>query len=130
MSQHRFPAKLSSGRAVEVLIGYDRPLHGFYLVVTTDYSDPVDSADAIDAEDDDEYDGCDHFVYSNLDDIGLIDLNGYTLDLGYFKSKLSMLGIALPRPIEEELQADRVARTGNRECLYDAAGNALTGEGV
>ncbi len=125
MSQHRFPAQTSTGRAVEVLIGYDRPLNGFFLVVTAAELETAAMADLIDAgePDDDEgdFDG-DAFVYSNLDDIDLIDLGGHTLDLEYFKAKLAWLGIVLPSSIEGELHQDRLHRVSNRVCHYDAAG--------
>lgn len=111
MSQHRFETQTASGRQVEVTIGYDRPLNGFFLVV-------------LDAGQDDSGDE-DVLVYCNLDDIELIDLGGLTLDLEYFKRKLVLVGIALPLIIESELQEDRRLRVGNRYCEYDAQGNRL-----
>jgi hypothetical protein len=128
MSQHRFPAHTSTGRAVEVLVGYDRPLHGFFLVVTATAEPTSAAADLATMDgkecDEDAEDG-DVFVYSNLDDVDLIDLGGQTLDLDYFKGKLSRLGIALPTPIEHGLQEDRLNRVGNRVRWYDAAGALL-----
>ncbi len=121
MSQHVFPATTSTGRAVEVLIGYDRPLHGFFLVVEAAELDTVALADWIGSGDNEDPEG-DCFIYSNLMDIGLIDLGGHTLDLGYFKAKLALLGIGLPTTIESELQDDLRARAGNRFCEYDAHG--------
>ena len=116
MSQHRFQAQTSSGRRVEVTIGYDRPLHGFFLVVM--------DADENDADDEDVN------VYCNLDDVELIDLGGLTLDLQYFKRKLALLGIGLAPTIEHELEEDRRQRVGNRVRLYDGAGQVLAGSGV
>jgi hypothetical protein len=127
MSQHRFPAHTSTGRAVEVLLGYDRPLHGFFLVVTATAQKTSVTADQAKMDDEEDDDG-DVFVYSNLDDvdlIDLIDLGGQTLDLAYFKGKLALLGIALPSPIEHELHEDRLNRVGNRVRCYDAAGAVL-----
>jgi len=126
MSQHRFETQTSTGRQVEVTIGYDRPLNGFFLVVSAAALDTAAMADVYDAADDDDDDG-DVFIYSNLDDVALIDLGGLTLDLQYFKSKLALLGITLAPNIEHELQEDRRHRVGNRFCLYDSAGKVLSG---
>lgn len=116
MSQHCFESQTSTGRPVEVLIGYDRPLNGFFLIVS----------DTSTAEASDE----DVFIYSNLSDVELIDLGGLTLDLEHFKRKLSLLGVALPSPIEAGLQEDRRLRVGNRFRLYDSAGQMLSDSGV
>ena len=122
MSQHRFQTQTSTGRQVEVTIGYDRPLNGFFLVVRAAALGTAAMADVYDAADDDDV-----FIYSNLDDVALIDLGGLTLDLQYFKSKLALLGITLAPNIEHELQEDRRHRVGNRFCLYDSAGKVLSG---
>jgi hypothetical protein len=122
MSQHRFPVQTSTGRAVEVLIGYDRPLHGFFLVVT---ATALNTAATADAHDDDDDEAGDVFIYSNLDDVDLIDLGGLTNDLEYFKGKLTRLGIALPPSIERELHEDHLHRVGNRACCYDGGGVLL-----
>jgi len=130
MSQHRFETQTSTGRQVEVTIGYDRPLNGFFLVVSAAALDTAAMADvyyADDDDDDDDDDDGDVFIYSNLDDVALIDLGGLTLDLQYFKSKLALLGITLAPNIEHELQEDRRHRVGNRFCLYDSAGKVLSG---
>lgn len=119
MSQHRFQTQTSSGRKVEVTIGYDRPLNGFFLVVMD--ANQVDAGD----EDDDDV-----IVYSNLDDVELIDLGGLTLDLQYFKNKLAFLGITLAPAIEHELQEDRRQRVGNRVCQYDGAGQVVAASGA
>lgn len=120
MSQHLFPATTATGRAVQVLIGYDRPLNGFFLVVTDTDLDSVALTAVVEGDDDDHV--VEAVVYSNLDDVELYDLGGLTCDLGYFKAKLSQLGIALPASIETELHEDRRQRVGNRICCYDAAG--------
>ena len=126
MSQHRFETQTSTGRQVEVTIGYDRPLNGFFLVVSAAALDTAEMADVYDADDEDDDDG-DVFIYSNLDDVALIDLGGLTLELDYFKSKLALLGIALPVTIEHELHEDRRQRVGNRFRQYDSAGQVLPG---
>ena len=120
MSQHLFPAKTATGRAVQVLIGYDRPLNGFFLVVTDTDLDSVALTGVVEGTDDDGV--IEAVVYSNLDDVELYDLDGLTLDLGYFKAKLAQLGIPLPASIEMELHEDRRHRVGNRVCCYDADG--------
>ena len=109
MSQHIFETQTSTGRKVEVLIGFDRPLNGFFLVVTDTQAEDPDDA----------------FVYSNLDDVELLDIGGITLNLEHFKGKLAMLGIDLPEAIESEVRLDRAQRVGNRVCWYDAKGHVL-----
>ncbi len=109
MSQHLFETRTSSGLNVEVLIGFDRPLNGYFLVVAN-----IASLDPNDA-----------FVYSNLDDVELVDLGGITLNLEHFKGKLALLGIELPESIESEVRLDRAQRLGNRVCWYDAKGHVL-----
>ena len=116
MSQHRFETHIRTGQKVEVTIGYDRPLNGFFLVVT-DLSQDQNADDG--AEED-------VFVYSNLDDVDLSALGGLTLDLDYFKHKLEQLGITLPTTIEYEVQEDRRQRVGNRVRLYDSTGLSLS----
>ena len=116
MSQHCFKSQTATGRAVEVLIGYDRPLNGFFLVVSE-----AGAAEETDV---------DVFIYSNLSDVELLDLGGLTLDLEHFKRKLNLLGIALPSPIEAELQEDRRRRVGNRFRLYNGVGQLLSDLGV
>jgi hypothetical protein len=124
MSQHIFPATINTGRAVNVVIGYDRPLHGFFLTVTAAGLDSGAMADAIDAGDDDAfYDEA--IVYSNLDDVELSDAGGLALDLGYFKEKLSRLGVQLPSSLESELYEDFEQRTGNKVRRYDEAGQLV-----
>lgn len=120
MSKHHFPAQTSSGRAVEVVIGYDRPLHGFFLVVCAAELETAAMADAIDSGDDEAFQEA--VVYFNLDDVDLYDLGGLTLDLGSFKGKLDRFGISLPASIETELHEDLRLRIGNKERFYDAGG--------
>ena len=129
MSQHRYETQTSSGRKVEVTIGYDRPLNGFFLVVSAAALNTAAIADLYDAADEDD-EGGDVFIYSNLDDVDLIDLGGLTLDLQYFKSKLALLGIALAPNIEHELQEDRRLRVGSRVRVYDSAGQVMPGSEV
>ena len=126
MSQHRFDTKTSKGREVEVTIGYDRPLNGFFLVVSAAGFDTAGTANLNDSDEEDDGDDGDLFIYSNLGDVDLIEQGGLTLDLDYFKSRLDLLGIGLPTAIEHELQEDRRQRVGNRYCLYDAAGHLLS----
>jgi len=68
MSQHFFKC-LHQGKPVCVLMGWDRPLSGFFLVVEAD----------IPTLDDD-------YVYSNLNDPALTECYGLPDDIGYFKT--------------------------------------------
>lgn len=119
MSQHLYPAT-HQGEPVSVLIGYDRPLKGFFLVIERTAPSPVIADLPTDDEDEE-----DPYLYSNLSDMGLIQWGGLPPTLDHFMLKLQELGIpALPNVIAE-LHADQANNTGNRTVRYDAAGIIL-----
>jgi hypothetical protein len=104
MSQHYFKTSYQ-GQAITVLMGWDRPLQGHFLVVEKD--DVKEDA----------------FVYSNLLDPALNGYRGLPPSLEYFKTKLSELGLTVPERMIREIEADRSANVGNRHVWYDELGN-------
>lgn len=110
MSQHLFSTQ-HAGKPVVVLMGWDRPLQGFFLVV--EETEPRD----VDEDDDDG-----SYVYSNLMDPDLIPWMGLPPTLDPFITKLQALGIAIPSRMVEEVKADAEANVGNRYVTYDASG--------
>ncbi len=97
MSQHRFKTSYKA-QPVEILMGWDRPLQGFFLVIQ-DLSDENEP------------------IYSNLDDENL-EPDGLSRDLGYFQNKLKQLGIFVPAQMWDEIKSDQLDNVGNRYETY------------
>lgn len=103
MSQHYFPTSYE-GRSVTVVVGFDRPLRGFFCFVERN-------------ETDDE-----EFVYSNLDDPKLTHCMGIAKTLRHFEKRLGDLGFEVPRSVFTEAAADQRFNVGNRCVWHDATG--------
>jgi hypothetical protein len=103
MSQHLFSTQFD-GKPVVVMMGWDRPLQGFFLVV--------------EASDDEN----EEYVYTNLEDPALIPWMGLPPTIEPFLAKLRELGIVVPARMLEEVKADAMANTGNRYVTYDESG--------
>lgn len=101
MSQHYFHTT-RQGEAITVLLGWDRPLGHFFLVVERQDPRP----------------GQDDYLYLNLEEPGAFDL-----ELDHFKAKLDELGIAVPCAMFEQVTLDRERRIGNRMVTYGADGS-------
>lgn len=108
MSQHSFNTTLE-GRPVIVVVGYDRPLRGFFCF--------VEKCDADADTDEDE----DEFVYSNLNDLKLASCYGLSKSLDYFKGVLHGLGLQVPTSMFEQSELDMLGNVGNR-CVSHTAG--------
>ena len=106
MSQHSFSTTLE-GRPVIVVVGYDRPLRGFFCF--------VEKCD-IDGEDEDE------FVYSNLNDLKLGSCYGLSKSLDYLKGVLQELGLQVPASMFEQSELDMLGNVGNRCVSHTADG--------
>lgn len=112
MSQHYFPT-IYQGRSVTVVVGFDRPLRGFFCFVERN-----------DAEEQEE-----EFVYSNLDDPKLFGSMGMARTLKHFEKRLADLGFVVPRSMFAEAEADQRFNVGNRCVWHDGKGvlhNAAT----
>lgn len=103
MSQHRFFTDDSDGRPIEVLMGWDQPMQGFFLVI-------------------ERPDGA--LLYSNLDDRVLDKWHGLPRSLDHFFRKLRQLRIKVPKRMIDEVLLDERRNAGNRICLHQADGFA------
>lgn len=110
MSQHILNTTMGLD-PVQVLIGYDRPLGHFFLVVTRLHA----------AEDEDD------LIYSNLDD----PIAGLARDLNRYRDILNDLGIVVPETMLTNVLQDAVDRAGNKIVLYqiDGSWSPLNGPG-
>jgi hypothetical protein len=108
MSQHFFTTRYE-GRSVTVVVGFDRPLRGFFCFVERN-----------DANGDDD----EQFVYSNLDDPKLAGCLGMPKSLRYFVKRLDDLGLVVPRSMFDEAECDRLGNVGNRCVWHDEKGVA------
>lgn len=95
MSQHYFPAKSKDGRSFEVLTGWDRPLHGFFLVI-----------EEVGSEDDDH-------IFSNLNAPPGVEMHPKTYDR--FKEFMDSVGVELPPGLMDALQEDKRTNAGNTQ---------------
>lgn len=95
MSQHIYKT-VHSGRPVQVLMGWDRPLQGFFLVI--EYLDKA------------LYEN--NYLYSNIDDMSL-DC-ALPKALRPFLDRLATFGISVPQPMLQQVLADQAANAGNK----------------
>lgn len=114
MSQHCFNST-HEGQPVQITMGWDRPLQGFFMFIARTSAAPVDDHDVED----------DGMVYSNLYDEELLPSRGFAEDVGYFQTKLQTLGLQVPERMLQEIRNDRAQNVGNRFVNYDGAGNPL-----
>ena len=95
MSQHIFETVLHA-MPVTVLMGWDRRLQDFFLMVSKD-----DEAEET-------------YLYSNLEDPNFDRNAGMADSLKYFEAKLAALGLSVPPEMLRELREDCVRNVGNR----------------
>lgn len=94
MSRHYFKTEYQ-GKDITVLMGYDRLLGGFFMVIE----------DA--GQDDDEY------IYSNL-----YEEITHPQSLEPYRAKLEQLGIFVPVEMLMEIEADGAALMGNKDVYH------------
>lgn len=102
MSQHFFRTATAAGIPVEVMLGWDRPLGRFFMVVETTEQAASET---------------DNILYSNL-----TDPEDAALDLAYFRNKLKALGINGPESMFVEAELDGRTNAGNRRILHRGDG--------
>jgi hypothetical protein len=108
---------------VEILMGWDRPLQGYFMVITRlDASSHEEAADDA-SEDDVEEDLL--LVYSNLDDPELAVWGGLPPMVDHFRTKLGALGLQVPAAMLEAVERDGWLNVGNHQVVYDADGRVL-----
>lgn len=103
MSQHYFHT-VHQGDPITVLLGFDRPLGHFFMVVERREPAP----------------GQDDYLYINLD-----EPDAFELDLDHFKTKLKELGIEVPMVMFEQVALDGQMQVGNRVVVYAPDGSVL-----
>jgi hypothetical protein len=106
MSQHKIELDYR-GKTVEVLIGWDRPLQGYFLVV-----------DWLDADTDEP-------IYSNLNDPAFDANHGVAPSLEMLMKRLIAMDIDLPATVIGNVLMDGVRNIGNCEVKYSKDGEAV-----
>lgn len=107
MSQHIY-VTTHKDRKVKILIGWDRPLKGYFMVLAY--------------EDSKEFEN----LYSNLEDPRLKQFMGLPPTIEPFLEKLQELGIEIPEAILDEVEMDGIFNVGNRVVIYDEKGIPTT----
>lgn len=102
MSQHHFRT-LHQGSAITVMLGWDRPIGHFFMVIERDA--PGKEGDE------------DGYLYSNLN-----ESEPFSLTIDDYRRKLAELGIEVPAPMFEQVEMDRAMRIGNCEVWHHADG--------
>lgn len=103
MSQHVFNTRYQ-GKPITVMMGWDRPLQGFFMVI-----------EEIDRDEE-------HCIYSNLDDPTLGSLTGLAPTIQPFINKLNELSISVPKEMLDGVTLDGVYNVGNKTAHYCIAG--------
>ena len=98
MSQHFFETK-HNDQKVTVLLGFDRPLGHYFMVVeaSSGQSDPI---------------------YSNL-----FQADPFGLSLNDFRKALSELGITVPESMFKQVELDKTLHVGNKVVWHEADGS-------
>lgn len=107
MSQHIYKTTYQN-RPLQVLMGWDKPLSGYFLVLAY--------------EDSKEFEN----LYSNLEDPKLMQYGGLPPTIEPFLEKLLELGIEVPEAILDEVEMDGIFNMGNRVVVYDEKGLVKT----
>lgn len=113
MSQHRFNTMRNS-LPISVMIGWDRPLGYFFLVIEGEDQFPELK------EDDDEDDEFDGTIYSTL-----FEERPFSTSLEDIKQKLLQFDITIPEAMFEQAQSDRASNVGNRFVKYNIDGTFI-----
>lgn len=101
MSRHYFKTEYS-GKPVEVLMGFDRPLDGFFMVI-----------DYLEEPEDDEDEEDDGYIFSNL-----WQEDPHPQTLKPYVDKLAELKISVPTEMIEEIEEDGRLKMGNKNVRH------------
>lgn len=107
MSQHIYKTTYQN-RPLKVLMGWDRPLSGYFCVLAYEDSNDFEN------------------LYSNLEDPKLLQYGGLPPTIEPFLEKLQELGIEVPEAILDEVEMDGIFKMGNRVVVYDEKGLVKT----
>ena len=99
---------------ISVMIGWDRPLNYFFLVIEGDEQFPELK------EDDDEDDEFDGTIYSTL-----FEERPFSTTLEDIKQKLLQFEITIPEAMFKQAQSDCVLNVGNRFVKYNNDGTFI-----
>jgi hypothetical protein len=106
MSRHHFQTT-HAGKPVEVLMGFDRPCDGFFMMI--DYLD--------EPEDEDE----DRSIYSNM-----WEKNPHPPSLTPYLEKLAELDISIPAEMIQEIEIDGAFKIGNKSVRHAVVNGTYT----
>jgi hypothetical protein len=119
MSQHFFHAVVE-GHPVQVMMGWDRPLQGYFMSIERTDLPPVTLAesgdDAAARPLEDEFE--DELVWDSMS-----LPNPFPRSLAVFRAKLAELGIRPPAGLFEAVEADARVNAGNRVVTHFAGGS-------
>ncbi len=107
MSRHYFKTTYAE-KPIEVLMGFDRPLDGFFMVI--DY-----------LEEPDRYDDNDGYIYSNM-----WEKNPHPDSLTPYLDKLAELDISIPAEMIKEVEIDGQVKMGNKDIRHAVTDGAYT----
>lgn len=102
MTQHIYTANAADGQKVDILIGWDRSLRGFFMEV-----------EAAGAGDDDGY------LYSNLE-----NKDSFPQVLAPYLDWLKAQGIGVPEGLVSQLKLDQRLNAGNEHTVWALAEDA------
>jgi hypothetical protein len=105
MSQHLFKTQMA-GQPVLVVLGWDRPLSGFFMLVASGNGPEAD-------------------LYCNLDDEELAEWCGLPPTLDPFLARLKHMGIIIPRTMVLDVLNDKATNTGNRMVDHSRDAGAI-----
>lgn len=120
MSQHYFNTQ-RAGTPVTVLLGWDRPIGHFFMVVeclaaSPGGTEPASSAPQVDGDEDGADDA--GYLYSNMN-----EPNQFGLSLDHLRGVLFDLGIQVPEQMFEQVLLDQSKCVGNRHVWYEPDGS-------
>lgn len=102
MSQHYFDT-FHKGLPITVLLGWDRPLSYFFLVIQKP-AELIDSSMEVESE---------HYLYSYL-----YEKDPFGLSLDYYRAVLRHFQILVPESMFIEVQRDCARNVGNRIVVH------------
>lgn len=107
MSRHYFET-VHNGFPVTVVLGWDRPLRYFFMVIEKS-PQLIDGATKVEDEE---------FLYSNLD-----ENDPFSRGLDYYREVLHQFQIDVPESMFFEVQRDCDEHVGNRIVRYESDGS-------
>lgn len=107
MSQHHFET-VHKDHPITVILGWDRPMQHFFLVIRK----PAELTG------DPKYFFDDEVLYSNL-----YDTNPFGHDLDYYSEVLRHFQIVVPANMFVQVQRDAIRNVGNRLVKHEANGS-------